>query len=143
MSTEANKALVRRLLAAGQAGDLAVLDAIIDADVIDHAAFPGQPPGLEGVKEGFAVFRAAFPDLQITVEDMIAAADTVVSRITISGTQHGTFFGIPPTGRRVSISGIHIHQIDGGKVSEHWGCNDDLGMLQQLGAIPAPGQAGG
>ncbi len=105
MSTDANKALVRRLLAAGQAGDSAVLDAVIAADINDHAAFPGQPPGLAGVKQGFAVFRAAFPDLQITVDDMIAEADTVVSRITISGTQHGAFFGIPPMGRRVSISG--------------------------------------
>jgi steroid delta-isomerase-like uncharacterized protein len=139
MSTEDNKALVRRLLEAGQSGNWVLLAEVMAEDVLDHYAFPGQAPGLEGVKQGFEMFRAAFPDLQITIEDMIAEGDKVASRLRVRGTHQGEFFGIPPTGRQVSISAIHIHRIAGGKVREHWGNNDDLGLLQQFGVIPPMG----
>jgi len=85
------------------------------------------------------MFLTAFPDLYFTVEDLIAEGDEVVARVTMSGTQHGAFMGIPPTGKHVTITGIDINRFVGGKSVEHWVEMDTLGMMQQLGVIPAPG----
>ena len=84
--------------------------------------------------------HTAFPDIQMNVEDMIAEADKVVARVSVSGTHQGEFMGIDPTGNRVAITGIDILRIADGKIVEHWGNFDDLGMMQQLGVIPEPGQ---
>jgi predicted ester cyclase len=87
------------------------------------------------------MFRQAFPDSYFTIEDMIAEGDKVVTRKTFHGTHEGEFMGIPPTRRRVSISLIDIVRIAGGRVVEHWSLADNLGMMQQLGVIPQPGQS--
>ena len=79
---------------------------------------------------------SGFPDLRVTIEDMIAERDKVVTRFTTHGTQHGAFGGIPPTGKQVSVSTIEITRIAGGKIVEDWGLDDRLGMLQQLGLVP-------
>jgi predicted ester cyclase len=86
------------------------------------------------------MFLTAFPDLHFTVEDMIAEGDKVVARITMSGTQQGAFMGIPPTGKHVAFTAIDINRIAGGKSVEHWWEMDALGLMQQLGVVPAPGQ---
>ena len=142
MSTEENKALARRLYDAfNQAirtGDFAALSMVLSADTVDHNPNPGQAPGLEGVKQVFGGFRAAFPDLTLTVEDMIAEGDKVVSRLTIRATHRGDFQGIPATGKQVTQTGIDILRIAGGKVVERWGEFDNLGLLQQLGVVPPP-----
>ena len=147
MSVEENKAIARRMYEAfGQAvstGNWAALDAVLAADAIDHNPVPGQGPGLEGVKQVFAVFAAGFPDIHFSVEDMIAEGDKVVSRLTMHGTHRGDFQGIAPTGKSITQTGIDILRIVGGKVVERWGEFDNLGLLQQLGVIPAPGQPGG
>jgi steroid delta-isomerase-like uncharacterized protein len=147
MSVEENKAIARRMYEAfGQAvstGNWAALDAVLAADAIDHNPVPGQGPGLEGVKQVFAVFAAGFPDLHFTVEDMIAEGDKVVSRLTMHGTHRGDFEGIAPTGKSITQTGIDILRLVGGKVIERWGEFDNLGLMQQLGVIPAPGQPGG
>ena len=142
MSTEENKTVARRAYDAFnqglRTGNLAALDEVIAANMVDHNPAPGQGPGLEGAKQVFTQFFAAFPDLQFTVEDMIAEGDKVASRITARGTHKGDFQGIPATGKQVMQTGIDILRIAGGKVVERWGQFDDLGMLQQLGVVPPP-----
>jgi len=142
MSTEENKAVARRTYEAfNQAistGTWAALGEFLAADLVDHNPAPGQGPGLEGVKQVFSAFLAAFPDLSFTVEDMIAEGDKVVSRLSLHGTHKGDFQGIPATGKMVTQTGIDILRVAGGKVAERWGEFDNLGLLQQLGVVPPP-----
>jgi predicted ester cyclase len=81
--------------------------------------------------------RAAFPDAQFTIEDMIGEGDKLVDRYTISGTHSRPFLGIPATGRQIHLAGISIVRISAGKIAERWAVTDQLGLLQQLGALPA------
>ena len=142
MSTEENKAIVRRLYEeAITQKKLEVLDEIMSPDVVDHAPFPEQAPGLEGFKGSFALMISAFPDYQSTVEEQIAEGDKVVTRFTSRGTHQGEFMGIAPTGNRVRVTGIDIDWVVEGKIVEHWSEADLLGMMQQLGVIPPPGQS--
>ncbi len=99
---------------------------------------PGFAPTREGVTAFFRMFIAAFPDLRMTAEDVIAGGDKVVARVRVAGTHKGAFMGMPPTGRRIDVQFIDIIRFgDDGLAREHWGVFDQLGMLQQLGAIPA------
>ncbi len=142
MSTEDNKAAVRRFYEEViNKKNLAAIDEFIDPHGIDHALPPGMPGGIEGSKQFIGMYLTAFPDLHFTVEDMIAEGDRVVSRLTTRGTHKGALMGIPPTGKQVTITGIDINRIVGGKSVEHWLEMDTMGMMQQLGVIPAPGQA--
>ena len=93
---------------------------------------------MEGLKQAFNHFLAANPDGYHVVEDMIAEGDKVVTRLSAYGTQTGELFGIPPTGKQVSMTAIAIHRIVNGKIVEHWGEADNLGMMQQLGVVPTP-----
>ena len=140
MSAEENKAIARRGYQAINQKNLDALDEVVAPDMTEHDPAPGQAPGLEGVKQYFSSLHAAFPDVQMDVEEMIAEADKVVARVSVSGTQRGEFMGIAPTGNRVAITGIDILRVADGKIVEHWGNFDDLGMMQQLGVIPEPGQ---
>jgi predicted ester cyclase len=88
------------------------------------------------------MYLTAFPDLHLTIEDLIAEGDKVVDRQTARGTHQGTFMGIPPTGKQITVTAMNISRIVGGKIVEHWVELDTLGMLQQLGVVPMPGQAG-
>ena len=135
--SEQNKAIVRRLYdeAVGQ-GKFDVIDELVDPNVVEHEEFPGSSPGREGVKELFAMFRGAFPDLEFVAEDMIAEGDKVAARITVRGTHKGPFLDIAPTGKQVSVSAIDIFRFANGKIVEHWGVMDQMSMMQQLGAIP-------
>jgi len=140
MSTEDNKAVVRRFYEeVMNQKKRAVLDEVFDLNVVDHFAPPGTPGGLEGARQTLGMFLSAFPDLHFTVEDLVAEGDKVVARATLSGTQQGTFMGIPATGRHVTITGIDINRFEGGKSVEHWVEMDTLGLMQQLGVIPPPG----
>jgi steroid delta-isomerase-like uncharacterized protein len=140
MSTDANKDLVRRYQEAHNTNNLAALDAIVAADLISHSLMPGVPPGLEGGKLVHGVAVAAFPDFRADIEDLIAEGDKVVARMTFRGTHTGgEFMGIPPSGRSFAFTATAIFRIAGGKIVEHWGEEDSVGWLQQLGAIPAPG----
>ena len=89
------------------------------------------------------MLRGAFPDLHVKVEDQIAEGDRVVLRITSSGTMKGEFAGMPPSGKSATWAGVHIVRFATGKQVEHWGVNDQLSMLQQLGFAQAPGQPAG
>ena len=138
--SEQNKTLVRRLMEDDLSrGDEAVADEIIHPDFLDHTNPPGMQQGVEGHKAIARLFRGAFPDLEWHIDDLIAEGDKVVARTTMRGTQRGEFFGIPPTGKAVTMNGVHILRIAEGKIAEHWGSNDDLSLMRQLGAITGPG----
>jgi predicted ester cyclase len=141
LELERNKAVARRLFEDDiSRGDEAVAEAIIHAEFFDHTNPPGMQHGLEGHKAIVRLFRAVFPDLEWLIDDLIAEGDKVVARTTMRGTHRGDFFGLPPTGRLVEMQGVHIVRIADGRVIEHWGSNDDLGLMRQLGAIPAPAE---
>jgi predicted ester cyclase len=114
-------------------------DELVAADYVDHYGLPGFPPNREGLKQLWAMLRAAFPDLDYTLEDEIAEGDKVVHRVTARGTHKGAFLGVPSTGKQVAWSEMHMVRFAGGKVVEHWGQVDAFGLLQQLGAVPMPG----
>jgi steroid delta-isomerase-like uncharacterized protein len=117
-------------------------DDIYAPDVVAHDPnSPEEINGPEGVKHFASAFRSAFPDGQSTVEDQIAEGDKVVTRYTFSGTHQGEFMGIPPTGNRVQMTGVYVSRISGEKIVEEWNNYDLLGLMQQLGVIPAPGQS--
>ena len=142
MSTEENKAITRRFVEEGinRSNERVFLD-LLDPDVVDHYAPPGLPPGSAGWNVNRKMFRSAFPDGRWDEETLIAEGDLAIGRYTFRGTHQGEFFGIPPTGKTVVVSNIHIMRFAGDKIVEHWGNGDDLGMLQQLGVITLPGQA--
>jgi steroid delta-isomerase-like uncharacterized protein len=136
-----NKTLVRRLMEDDiSRGDEATADAIIHPDFFDHTNPPGMQHGPEGHKAIVRLFRAAFPDQWWQIDDLIAEGDKVVARTTMRGTHQGDFFSLPPTGRAVEVTGVHVMRIADGRIIEHWGSNDDLGLMRQLGAIPVPGE---
>ena len=142
MSTEQNKALFRRVMEeALNRGNISLVDELFAPDFVEHEELPpGIPAGREAVKQLSTMFRSAFPDFKVTIDDIIAEGDKVVVRSTWSGTHKGAFMGIPPTGKSVSFGVFDIARFAGGKVVEHWGQMDNMGMMQQLGAIPAPGE---
>ena len=141
MSTEVNKANSRRFYdQVINKKNKAAIDEFIAPNQVDHAAPPGMPGGLEGAKQTLTMYLTAFPDLHFTVEDIIAEGDKVVTRLTARGTQQGEFMGIPPTGKRATVTAIDISRMVGGKSVEHWLEMDTLGLLQQLGVVPTPGQ---
>jgi steroid delta-isomerase-like uncharacterized protein len=144
MSAEDNKAIVRRVYEEViNKGNLNVADETLTSDYVYRS--PGSPEfrGPDGFKQLITMYRTAFPDLHLDVDDLIAEGDTVVSRWTGRGTHQGELMGIPPTGKQVTVTGVVISRFSGGKAAEDWELIDTLGMLQQLGAIPAPEQAVG
>lgn len=118
-----------------------MVDQLFVPDYIHHD--PGLPPELQSGRDAYkqlvTVFRTGFPDIKVTVEDMVAEEEKVVARWSWRGTNQGEFQGIPPTGKQVTGSGISIHRIAEGKIAEAWVNFDTLGMLQQLGVIPVMG----
>jgi steroid delta-isomerase-like uncharacterized protein len=141
MSTEGNKALVRREVdEVWNQGNLAAADELFAADVIVHGGLPGQPPGVEAIKQGVELNRAAFPDFHVTIDDLIAEGDKVVLRATTRGTHKGELLGMPPTGKQATMTGMTTVRIADGKIAEVWTCSDLFGLMQQLGAIPTPGE---
>lgn len=138
MSTEQNKALVRRFIEElWNQKHLAHVDVLVDINYIDHTS--GNPPGPESLKQFAEAYITAFPDLHTTIEDQVAEGDKVVTRWTSHGTNTGSFFGHPATGKSATIAGMSIDRIAGGKIVESWDAIDQLGMLQQLEMIPPQG----
>ena len=100
---------------------------------------PGNPdrlPGPEGTKQMVAAMRAAFPDLFVTIEDLIAEGDKIVTRTSATGTHKGKYLGVAPTGKKITFTGISVFRLVDGKYIEGWQSIDTLGVMQQLGAIP-------
>jgi len=140
MSPEENKALGRRIVDAINLGSSSALDEVFAPGYVDRNPFPGATPDREGFKQGLTKFRAAFPDFRYTIDDEISVGDKLVHRLTARGTQKGEFLGVPATGKEATWSEIHIGRITDGKVVEHWGTVDQMGMAQQLGLVSAPKQ---
>jgi steroid delta-isomerase-like uncharacterized protein len=142
MSAEDNKAIVRRFVEeVWNKGNLGIIDEMFSPDWVEHD--PDRPEELRGLgdaKRRVEEVRNAFPDLHVTLEDLIAEGDKVVSRWTARGTHQGELLGIPPTGRQVEFTGMRIQRISGGKLVETWHQPDTLGMMRQLGLIPDSGQ---
>lgn len=138
MSPEENMALGRRIVDALNTGNPTAIDEVFDASYVDRTPYPGNTPDREGFKQSLTKFRAAFPDFRYTIEDEIVVGDRLVHRLTARGTQKGEFQGVPATGKYASWSEIHIGRVANGKVVEHWGLGDQLGMMQQLGLVAAP-----
>jgi steroid delta-isomerase-like uncharacterized protein len=135
--SERNKDLLRRALdQAWNEGDLSAVEEFYAADVVLHGSIPGAK-GVEGVRRVISAYRAAFPDLQITIEDLVAEGTKVVNRWLMTGTQKGEFMGVAPTGKRVTSTGISIVSVEDAKIVEIWGESDRLGLMQQLGAVPS------
>ena len=139
MSIEKNKEIAARMHEeVVNQKKLSALDDYVAADVVWHDPPPGLAPGMEGFKQFFPMLYAAFPDWHATIEDVIAEGDKVVHRISGHGTHKGEWMGIAATGKHVTTTGILIYRIDNGKIVEEWLQYDVLGVMQQLGAIPAP-----
>jgi steroid delta-isomerase-like uncharacterized protein len=139
MSGEQNKELARRYLEeVWGMGNVVAEEELLATDFVDHMPPAGTPPTREGHQRSLVMFRTAFPDMKITVEDLIAEGDKVVDRWTVTGTQTGDLFGMTPTGKRIEISGMDILRIEDGKIREIWHVEDVFGMLRQLGVFPQP-----
>jgi len=141
MSEEENKAMVRRFWEEGfNKRNLAVVDELVASNYVGHIAGMEDVRGPEGWKQAWAEAFTAFPDYHATIEDMVGEEDKVVARYTETGTHQGEFMGIAPTGKQFTVSSIMIDRIVGGKFVEGWLVMDALGVMQQLGVIPTPGQ---
>jgi steroid delta-isomerase-like uncharacterized protein len=137
-SISANKELYRRWFEeVVNGGDLALADELLALGYRLH--FPGMPGPIdsEAHKALVTMFRTAFPDWVETIEDVIAEGDKVVIRVTGRGTHEGDFQGVPPTRRQVTATGVGIGRIEDGRIAESWAAYDALGLMQQLGAVPA------
>jgi steroid delta-isomerase-like uncharacterized protein len=140
--SEENKAIVRQQEEElFTQGNLDAADEVYAPDYVGHDPSNSEEVrGLEAAKRAASDYRQAFPDLRVTVEDLIAEGDRVAARLRFRGTHLGELDGIAPTGRRVDCTGIVISRIEEGKIAEDWANFDDLGMMRQLGLIPESGQ---
>jgi len=137
MSTDNNKAVYWRYIQeVFNEGRLDRLNELLAPDYTYHEAPPGTPAGAEGIRQVVTQFRGAFPDLKITIEEQIAEGDRVCSRATTRGTHKGPLFGIPATGKSVTMTGITWVRVVDGKITDSWVKNDVLGLMSQLGVIP-------
>jgi steroid delta-isomerase-like uncharacterized protein len=143
MSTDENKALARRVFAELNGQSLQIVDEVMVPNYVHHD--PSLPPdvqqGRDNYRNGVAMFYSAFPDLTCTIEDQIAEGDRVVTRLSWKGTHQGDLMGIPATGNEVRFGMVAIHRIANGKIEEGWVNFDAMGMMQQLGVVPAPEQS--
>jgi steroid delta-isomerase-like uncharacterized protein len=135
MSIEENKNIVRRYQEIYNSNDLDRLTEVVSEDLLTPNIMPGIPDGLEGAKAAHRIMLAGFPDYQTVIEDMLAEGEKVAARIRMRGTNTGEFMGIPATGKHVEFTGIYIARIANGKIVEHWGEEDSVSLLGQLGVL--------
>lgn len=138
MSVEHNTEVTRRFSAEvwGE-GNLALADELLAADLVEHTPFPAPVPGLEGHKQVLAMFRQAFPDLIVTVDDVFGEDDWTFLRWHGDGTHTGNLMGIPATGKKVHVTGMDILKLENGKIKERWAEIGAFSLMQQLGVIPS------
>lgn len=139
----ANKEIIRRVVdGVWRDRNLAVVDELIAQDYVGHDPTQTEPiQGRDGFKQWVGMYHSAFEDATVTIDDQIAEGDQVVTRWTGRGTHTGELMGIAPTGKEVTVSGMTISRLAGGKIAEEWELMDALGMLVQLGAVPQPATA--
>lgn len=143
MTAEQNKTLLRQALTEVlDGGNLERADDLVAPDAVNHSFPPGvSGTGPDGLKATAAWLGQTFSDRETRIDDMFAEGDKVVARVTFTGAQTGELMGLPPTGKRFSVTEIHICRVADGKIAEHWGVVDNLSMLQQLGAMPSTADA--
>jgi steroid delta-isomerase-like uncharacterized protein len=134
--SDANKALVRRFYSEINAGRVDFVNEATAVDFVENEKFPGLEPNREGVRQMFLMMRAAFPDLRMEIEDMIAEDDKVFIRARMYGTHKGEFMGMAPTGRKINVPFVDFLRFRSGLVVEHWGVTDSGAMMEQLGQGP-------
>jgi predicted ester cyclase len=138
MATTSNEEIYRRIIEEGfNQGDLAVVEELVGANAIEHQR-GGAGDGIEGVKRTITILRSAFPDFTITIDEVAVVGDKVWARQRGGGTNLGSFAGFPPTGRKALTDVIDICRFEDGKMVEHWGVPDQLGMMMSLGHIAKP-----
>ncbi|HET9907399.1 MAG TPA: ester cyclase [Anaerolineales bacterium] len=135
MSLEKNKNIVRRYQEIYNSNHLDSLTEVVSEDLRTPKIMPGIPSGIEGAKVAHQIMVTGFPDYQTVIDDLFAEGDKVVARITMSGTHLGNFMGMPATGKHVEFTGIYIARIANGKIVEHWGEEDGVSLLSQLGVL--------
>src|SRR6476646_4239999 len=139
MAPEANKLVMRRFTEFINTASEKLAKELISTDARFHV--PGRPEPMRGPAGYLAIIgmmRAGFPDIQWTLEEMIAENDKVAARFTMRGTHRGTFFGVPPTGKPIAVQAMNFYRLSNGQFIEETGVPDLLGLLQQIGAVPAP-----
>jgi steroid delta-isomerase-like uncharacterized protein len=139
MTAETNKIVMHRFLEFINTASEMLAQELISPDAIFHV--PGSPEPMRGPAGYLAIIgmmRAGFPDIQWTLEEMVAEGDKVAARFTMRGTHRGTFFGVPPTGTTIAVQAMNTYRLSGGQFVEEHGQPDMLGLLQQIGAVPAP-----
>lgn len=138
MSAETHKAMLRRVMdEAVTRGNLAVVDELVAPGYVNHN-LPAPAPGPDGFKQIIQLFRGAFPDIRVTLDDVIVEGDKVASRGFWQGAHRGEFMGVPATGKQVRVAYLDIWRVEDGKFVENWVQMDLLGLLQQLGVAPQP-----
>ena len=136
--SQANKALVRRgIEEAVNKGNFSVVDEILSTDYVYREPTVGEKRGRAGFRELITMYRSAFPDVKLAIDEQIAGGGKVVTRWSATRTHRGELFGTAPTGKQVRVQGIIVSRIANGKVVEETEVYDALGMLGQLGAVPA------
>jgi steroid delta-isomerase-like uncharacterized protein len=118
-------------------GKTELIDELCASDFLDHDPLPGTSADLAGIKEFVAQIRAAFPDLQVTVDDLIGEGDRLAVRSTMRGTHEGDFMGIPASGKKVEVSNYDFVRFENDQAAEHWGVIDSAALMEQLGMAPA------
>jgi steroid delta-isomerase-like uncharacterized protein len=118
-------------------GKMEVIDELCSPDHVEHNPLPGTDPvGLAGIREGVTRVRAAFPDIEVTVEDIVVEGDQLAARTTLRGTHEGEFFGVPATGKRIEVSRYDFVRFEDGLAVEHWGTIDSAALMEQIGPVP-------
>jgi steroid delta-isomerase-like uncharacterized protein len=136
MSIEDNKNIIRRYQEAYNNNELDTLDEVVAVNVLTPKIMPGIPSGLEGAKAVHQRSLLGMPDFHTRIDDLVAEDDKVVARVTMTGTHTGDFWGFPATGNKVTFTGIYIARIENGKIVEHWGEEDGISLMQQIGSMP-------
>lgn len=132
-----NIAIIRRFELAFRAGDLETIDNLADPDMVDHNPAPDHEPTLAGFKQKVAGFKTIFPDIGEDLQEIIASGDSVASRWVVTGSLQQEFMGIPASGQPIRVEGMNFYRLKDGRVTDVWTQFDGLGLMQQLGAIPA------
>ena len=138
MTTETQKMIERIPLEILNQNKFELIDELYATNYVEHTPPPSVAPTREGFKQTAIALKTAFPDLRYTIEDVIESGDKIVHRLTASGTMKADFLGMPATGKHATWTEIHIGRVANGRLIEHWGLVDQLGMLVQLGVIQAP-----
>ena len=137
--SEENKGIVRRSYEEITAGDMGAFARYFASDLVLHGTGGMEIRGIDGFKEMVSMYLSAFSELKTEIHDQAAEGDKVWTRLSHTGTHTGELQGIAPTGNGISIGVMNVHRLDGGKIVEMWDLTDEMGMMQQLGVIPAPG----